>query len=216
MPTSRKHDCYIWASWLPPLMSGEAQCWWSAWFRAWHRYDKFEREGGDLATWKAEHQDMLIARQRELEADGWTVYVEDQNSFKLKGRSATVAGKCDLVAVRGEEARIEDCKSGDRKQSDVFQVYLYLFAAPYFHQAVQGKRISGAVRYRTASVEIAPEMLTPDLRERILASIRRIGAPVDPPSKVPSVRECRFCHVGPSDCNVRIDQPDLEVSVDLF
>ena len=52
---------------------------------------------------------------RNLKAEGYAVFVEDQNKFTLKGRAATLGGVPDLVAVRGAEALVVDCKSGKQR-----------------------------------------------------------------------------------------------------
>ena len=43
---------------------------------------------------------------------GYTVSTEGQNSFNLRGRSAVLAGKPDLVARRGDEVVVVDAKTG--------------------------------------------------------------------------------------------------------
>ena len=43
---------------------------------------------------------------------GYTVYVENQNSFRLRGRQATLGGKPDLIAVKNADAVIIDAKTG--------------------------------------------------------------------------------------------------------
>lgn len=50
----------------------------------------------DLAKWTAEHTQLVRARQATLEAQGFTVYTEAQNAFKLTSETGIqVSGKPD-------------------------------------------------------------------------------------------------------------------------
>lgn len=75
------------------------------------------------------------------------MWVEDQNKFTIRGRTATLAGKPDLVAIKGEVVRVIDCKTGSRKGSDFLQVLIYLLLLPRVHPECRGKLLSGEVRY---------------------------------------------------------------------
>lgn len=213
--------CYV--TWITGVLSGEKSCWFAPWLRSNFQIDKLER-GFDFAAWAVEHTEMVTARARELQTEGWTVFLEAQNDFKLKGELATLSGKCDLVAVRGDEARVEDCKSRQQRNSDHQQVLIYMLALPLLAKAkrpspmalaVAGKRISGAVVYRDQRVEIRPEELTPAVKQRISDTVKRMGDPTRPPT-VPSAAECRFCDVGPQDCQDRIDEPDTTVDASEY
>ena len=50
--------------------------------------------------WMLNHTALLNRERERLEELGHTVYVENQNSFRLRGRYATLAGKPDLIAVK--------------------------------------------------------------------------------------------------------------------
>lgn len=214
--TTPRRGAYLWVTWLTPTLSGDAQCTWAPWFKAHFKFEKVERDGFNLAKWKSEHAEMVEARAAAMKADGWAVYTEDQNAFTLRGRVAAVGGKPDLVAVRGDEAKVIDCKGGKRRDSDVWQVLLYLLALPLTHAAVREKRLSGEVQYRDGSLSIGgPDDFGPEMRERIIAAINAAGGKVQPP-RVPSPRECGFCEIGPSDCPDRIDQSVAEAAVEFF
>ena len=94
-----RDEPYIWVTWLGKLLAGDAHCEWALWFRAHHTYDKQKDETFDLTAWKAGHGEFVRVRAAELRAAGYTVFVEDQNRFALKGKAATVGGKPDIVAV---------------------------------------------------------------------------------------------------------------------
>lgn len=212
MPTTSRRGVYFWTTWLTPALCGDAQCLWAPWFQGHYTFDKLERGGLDLETWKVEHAAMVDAAAAAYRRDGWTVTLEDQNKFSLRGAAATVAGKPDLVAVRGDEARVVDCKSGKRRGSDIQQVLLYMFALPLSMPAVQGKRLAGELQYRDGPLTIRPDEFTPELRARIVDTIKRLAA-CEPPPRVPSTRECAWCDIGPADCPDRLETPQAEVAV---
>jgi hypothetical protein len=143
-----RNSSYIWVTWITGLLSGDRHCLWSAWYRA--HFKGYERRptSFDLAAWTATHAEMVRARAEALRADGYQVYVEDQNKFTLRGRAATLGGVPDLVAVRetssgGREALVVDCKSGRQRNSDFFQVLTYMLVLPLTHPALTGVGPSG-------------------------------------------------------------------------
>ena len=56
--------------------------------------------------------------------------IEGQNSFQLRGSSATLAGKPALIAQRDDDAVVVDVKTGHESASHVVQVMIYLYAIP--------------------------------------------------------------------------------------
>ena len=68
--------------------------------------------------------------RRQWDDRGFSTFVEDQNSFRLRGDVATLAGKPDLIAVNGTRAVISDAKTGQPKPSHQAQVMLYMYAVP--------------------------------------------------------------------------------------
>ena len=203
--TTRRDNSYIWVTWITGLLSADKHCEWAAWFRA-HFQDYAKVPSTfDLATWKAAHGGMVRDRAGQLKADGWTVYVEDQNKFSLAGKAATLGGVADIVAVRDGEGLVIDCKSGRQRDSDSFQVLTYMMVLPYTHAACKDVPLAGEVQYRDASVHIAPEQLTDEMRWLIRGVIERVGGTV-PAVKVPSFSECRFCDLTAADCAERVDE----------
>ena len=215
--TVPRGSSYIWVTWITGLLAADRQCEWSAWFRA--HFSGYEKTPTDfnLAAWKAAHGEMVRARAEALKAEGHTVFVEDQNKFTLKGRAATLGGVPDLVALRGAEALVVDCKSGKQRDSDSFQVLTYMRVLPITHAACRGVPLAGEVQYRDASVNIAPGQLTDELKGLIRGTIERVGS-ATPAVKVPSLSECRFCDITAADCPERIDEEQSQAAVehDLF
>ena len=71
-----------------------------------------------------------------------TVYVENQNSFRLRGRYATLAGKPDLIAVKHGDAVIIHAKTGRPSPHHTVQVMIYQYAVPKALEQYQPRRCS--------------------------------------------------------------------------
>jgi hypothetical protein len=195
---------FIWASWISKLMAGEKQCQWASWFRSHYVWDKVP-SGLDLAKWTAEHAQLLQARRAALEAEGFTVYAEDQNSFTLMGKTGIqVSGKPDIVAIRGPEAYVEDCKTGTPRHSDHFQVLVYMLSLPHVDGPCKGRKVEGRIVYGNTVVDVPLSKIDADLKELFRRTVLTIGGP-EPARKVPSWGECRYCDISRADCPERIE-----------
>lgn len=213
MSERRRGLPYIYATWLAKALGG-ARCQWKFWFAAHFKYDKHEEMASDLVKWNREHNALMRARRRELEEDGWTCTVEDDNAFRLQGQTAVLAGKPDLVAVKGDRALVVDGKTGRERDSDVYQVLLYLFAIPHSRPDLP-KMLEGEVFYKTgAAVTLSSAELAPHM-DAIRSMIRVISSDTAPP-KAPSREECRFCNVGPKDCPQRVSEAQATTEVSAF
>jgi hypothetical protein len=202
-PTERSNP-FIWVSWLSKLMAGEKQCEWASWFRSHYIWEKVP-SGLDLAKWTADHAQLLRARKAELEAEGFNVYAEDQNSFTLMGQTGIeVSGKPDLVAIRGQETYVEDCKTGTPRHSDHFQVLVYMLALPHVEGPWKGRKLDGRIIYGNAVVDVPASKIDAGLRELFRKTVLTIGGP-EPARKAPSWGECRYCDISQADCPERID-----------
>lgn len=202
--TRRAGKPYIYATWVAKLLGGH-QCLWSAWFRAHFKHQKFEESAADLVKWNRDHTKLMAARQRALEAEGWTCVVEDDNSFKLEGQTAVVAGKPDLIAFKGDEVRIVDGKTGRERDSDLWQVLLYLWAFQKVRPDLADKTLSGEVCYRADIVTLTPDDIAGEKLDRMLQVIKVVGGDDAPPKK-PTRAECRMCTIGPRDCPERVGE----------
>lgn len=209
-PIPRTGKPYVWVTWLAKLL-GEDQCRWSAWFKAHYSHAKFETMGPQLATWNREHTALMRRVRTELEENGWRCTTEDQNAFKIEGSTAVVAGKMDLVATfdPGTDALVIDGKTGRPKESDWWQVLIYLFA--YSLQRVRPRRLDGRtfrgeVRYTHApTVHLrADRVLAPNAGHlEDLTQMIQIIASDTAPARAPSRRECAHCNIGFADCPER-------------
>jgi len=200
----KRSSPFIWVSWLSKLMAGEKQCEWACWFRSHYIWDKVP-SSLDLAKWTANHTQLLRARKADLEAEGFTVYAEDQNSFTLKGTNGIeVSGKPDIVAIRGEEAYVEDCKTGTPRHSDHFQVLVYMLSLPHVQGHCKGRKLEGRLIYGNTIVAVPSSKIDADLKELFRKTVLAIGGP-EPAEKVPSWGECRYCDISKADCPERIE-----------
>ena len=96
---------YIWVTWLAPYLVGEKSCEWSGWFRAQHKSGTWNKVPSDFntANWLEDHTDLLKRWGDCYRGKNMTVSIENQNSFHLKGKTAELAGKPDLIVKPLEE-----------------------------------------------------------------------------------------------------------------
>ena len=127
------------------------------------------------------------------------MYVEDQNSFRLRGQSATLAGRPDLIVVRNHDALIIDIKAGQKQPSHYVQIMIYIYALPRALPQYQHAKLAGEVIYPTRTVRVPMGSLHTQFKKDLGALIRRIAAD-KPATRVPSPQECRFCDISALDC----------------
>jgi CRISPR/Cas system-associated exonuclease Cas4 (RecB family) len=201
----RRAKNYIWVTWLAKLLGGD-QCMWSGWFKAHYQYVKFEKDAESLQEWNREHTQLMTERRLELQNEGWTVYGEEQNAFTVIGEKADVAGKPDIVAVKGVDVLLVDGKTGKQRDSDIWQVLLYLWGIPLsasdIRDVLAGKTVEGEVQYKRGDQRITVTPPQPDQVEHIVRLVKVISADQAPP-KAPSRWECQRCNVGAQDCPER-------------
>ena len=83
--------------------------------------------------------------------------IEGQNSFELRGRSATLVGKPDLITQRDGQAVIVDVKTGEDSPSHVVQVMIYLYAIPRAQERYRTLKLRGQATYLDHTVRIPAE-----------------------------------------------------------
>ena len=84
-----------------------------------------------------DHTALVNQARESREKLGYTVFTEGQNSFRLRGRAATLAGKPDLIAVKGQDVVIIDAKTGKPSPSH---------PAPGPHLSVRRSQSAGPVQ----------------------------------------------------------------------
>ena len=110
---------YLWVTWLTKLLVGENSCEWAAWFRANNEGWSYNKVPStfNATEWQLQHTELLNKVRNQIETDGNTVFSENQNSFNLRGRTAVLGGKPDLVTVSGATGTILDAKTGQPSPS---------------------------------------------------------------------------------------------------
>jgi len=209
---------YVWVTWLTPLLAGSSNCQWAAWFQA--NYS-FEKPLSDFSDWRVKHGRLVSRRVKELEAEGYKVYVEGENKFTITGKDdiVRVAGQADIVALKEDLIIVEDCKTGKKRDSDVMQVlsYMLLLSAPGGASHCKGKKLEGRLIYGEEIMDIPHAMMDQEFKESFRDMVGLISSS-EPARKVPSVRECRFCKISSTYCPERVDttgETELE-DHDLF
>ena len=204
MPRPRESP-YIWTTWLARLLAGEASCEWASWFRSHYQAWAKPPSDFDQAQWMLEHTALVNQARESREKLGYTVYTEAQNAFRLRGRSATLAGKPDLIAVKGQDVVIIDAKTGKPSPSHAAQVRIYMYALPKALEQFRGVEFRAHVVYPDANVGIPASAVDGKFVERLGALIRRLAAET-PARKVPSTQECRWCDITKADCPERVER----------
>ena len=199
---------YIWATWLPRLLTGERSCEWAIWFKA-HYWD-WTRQPRDFdqSKWLLDHTALLHQQKAEWEERGYDVYVEAQNSFQLRGRTATLAGRPDLIVDRGDDALIIDVKTGQEQPWHAVQIQIYQYALPKaLPERFRHARLAGEVVYPSRIARVPRGALPGQFIDQLGSTIRRLATP-NPPKPTPSFQECRFCDITAADCPERVDEPN--------
>ncbi len=198
----------VWVTWLTKLLTGENSCEWAAWFRTHVRsYRKVPNDFNAL-KWQLEHTNALNALLKRIEAPGRSAFIEDQNHFTLRGSTAALSGKPDLVAYSGTTGAIYDVKTGRSSPSHVMQVMIYMYALPRATKRYQGMSFEGIVAYADHQVRIPNSAIDGMFVAHLSQLVRRIADDA-PARRVPSQRECRFCPITTIDCP---DRATSEVS----
>ena len=209
MAQKRSTGPYIWATSLPRLLTGENSCEWAGWFKAQHENSRWTRTRNDFdqTKWLLDHTALLCDQKRNWESKGYTVLTEGQNTFRLRGKTATLAGKPDLVAVRGNTAVIIDGKTGKDGSAHAVQVMIYLYTLPLTGDRYKELQLHGQVSYQDHTVEVPSAAVDHRFTDRLAGLIRRIASDT-PAAQVPSSAECRFRDITGADCPERIDDED--------
>ena len=204
MPTRREFP-YIWATWLPRLLTGENSCEWAIWFKA--HYVDWTRQPSDFdqAQWLLDHTALVNERITNWTVGGYDVNVEARNRFELRGKAATLAGRPDIIAHRDDDGVIVDAKTGHESPSHAAQVMIYLYAVPRALQRYRNAKLRGQVTYCDHTVRVPVEAVDEKFIQNLGVLIRRLSAEA-PARRVPSSQECRFCDITAADCPQRVDE----------
>ncbi len=82
---------------------------------------------------------------------------------------------------------------------------IYLYAVPRAIERYRRFKLRGQVTYRDHTVSISAEAVDEQFIQNLSALIRRLSAD-EPPRRVPSRQECRFCDISAAECPARVDE----------
>lgn len=206
----KRDKVFIWVTWFTKLITGEQQCEFATWLKAHYKLDKGPSTFNSR-KWNIDHTQLLHKCRDELEAQGYIVKLEDQNSFKIYyPNGITVSGKADIVGLIIDpdgaivSGLVDDCKTGKPKDSDQVQVMLYMLFLPACIKAYEEVKFDGNVIYNGGKVPIGWAEVDSNFKELVNALIKRIGDE-KPCRKVPSCGECNWCDISKEDCPERIE-----------
>jgi PD-(D/E)XK nuclease superfamily len=161
----------------------------------------------------------LTYRISNLQTEGFTVCVEGENWFEVSGRDRPikVLGKPDIVAIQGERVFVEDCKTGQNKNSDLYQIPIYLLLLPVSTTKYRGVSLKGRLVYTDSVIEIQNELVDREFKVQFREAIAFLSSTI-PARKVPSFQTCHYCDISAQYCPERVEE-DLTESAedhDLF
>lgn len=203
MSTVKRDKPFIWVTWLTALITGEKQCEFQSWFKTRFKQDK--KPGNfQLTQWNVKHNQLVHKNRDALEAAGYEVNTEDQNSFKMIFPSGVaLSGKSDIVAIKDARGLVVDCKTGKPKTSDQIQVVLYMMFLSKCIKEYEDIIFDGRVVYLDGNVNIFWRDIDSGLKDVIQDYIDRLSKD-EPCRKVPSWGECRFCDLTKQECSERM------------
>ena len=159
----------------------------------------------DQVKYSIRHTELMRRSTNNLESQGYEVQQEYENEFRLKLQGATISGRPDLIAVRGNEALILDVKAAQPSPAHQAQVMLYIMLLQLAGDIYRDLDMSGQVRYgEDHTMDVAGRDVDDEFRDVVTSLIGRLTAK-EAPRKVPSTAECRFCPIPREYCPERIE-----------
>ena len=210
MANLRPDGPYFWASWLSKYRH-DHHCGWQVWFQARHSRNSWDREPNDfnLESWTKEHNDLVSETAQEWADKGYVVMLESQTKFNLTGRTATVAGKPDLVVWRDKDVVVIDVKTGQQRTSDVVQVLLYMWALPLqFLSFFRDKELRGQLVYRDHVMDIPVDGLNDQCKRDFANTVNTLASSTEP-LRHPDPDWCKRCPITAKDCPDRMKSSPL-------
>ena len=192
----------VWVTSLTKLLSGEHICQWAAWFKTFHWFDPAPNTF-DAPKWSMDHSALVRKEVAALTADGYTVTTEDQNKFLIKGTTAHLAGKPDIIAIKGGNGLIVDAKTGMPGPSFPLQVMIYMWAIPKAREEFRHIKFDGKLAFKAGWQPVSQENIPPTLVKELGVLMKTIGGET-PPLKSPNYDECKYCKIGSADCPERV------------
>ena len=207
--TTLRSSPYLYATWPTKYLTGDKSCLWACWFKTHHQNFEKAPSDFDLVRWQAEHTVLVNSLVNDLEKRGCEVFIEHQNSFRIKSRKSglTVSGRPDLIAKHPDgRTVIYDAKTGRESTSHLLQVQLYMYLLPRLADSRwRGTRFWGAVVYADGAEKIIPpESIDNAFIERLANFMQKMASDM-PARRVPSEFECGQCDLTSADCPEKIE-----------
>ena len=178
MAQLRANGPYIWVTWLTRLLVGENSCEWAAWFRSQHESWSWSKVPStfDQAAWQMDHTTKLNETRQYWEEQGRTVLTEAQNSFVLRGKTAALGGRPDLIAWKGGDGTVIDVKTGQPSPAHSVQVMIYMYAIPRALRQYNGIAFNGKVVYVDHEVAVPSSAVDETFIANLSELIRRLAS----------------------------------------
>ena len=136
------------------------------------------------------HTSLLNEKKSQWEARSQDVYVEGQNSFRLRGQSATLAGRPDLIVVRSNDALIIDVKAGQEQPAHFVQIMIYMYALPRALPQFQHAKLAGEVVYPTGTRRAMGSLHTQFKTDLGATGLPRTSQPPECPANTFTAKDC--------------------------
>jgi CRISPR/Cas system-associated exonuclease Cas4 (RecB family) len=193
---------YAWVTRVAQLMAKEKNCHYGNWLPTNYHISLLPSDFDS-----SDHDKMVIQRSIELQNLGFSVNVENANSFKVKGKtySICIAGRPDIVAIKDNWVVVEDCKSGREKTSHLYQILLYMLLLPHAPETkslCKGQIPHGRLVYPDRIIDIPNQRIDRDFIthfQQVLSSLTR----PDFPPRQPHSSECRYCRLPEKNCSFK-------------
>jgi hypothetical protein len=101
---------------------------------------------------------------------------------------------------------MEDCKTGRKKNSDLYQVLIYLLLVPVSIQKCKGLDLRGRSGYPDGVMEIQTTQVDKTFKAQLREMIATLSSRMLT-RKVSSFQECRFCDIPARCCPKRVEKP---------
>ena len=165
---------YIWATWLPQLMTGDRSCEWAIWFKAHYQDWTKAPSNFDTADWQVRHTALLAQQIEFWENRSDKVSVEHHNSFQLRGETAILAGRPDLVAEKNGRIHIISVKTGQTQTWHEIQMMIYMYAVRRAREIPVGPHVAAEIVYPDESVQARPGAIHQSFVRDMAALIRKL------------------------------------------
>lgn len=123
------------------------------------------------------HAAMVHRAGQEARSGGYITTLEDENTFQVEFEGVLISGRPDLVSLKHDFARVEDCKSGRRRQvGDFVQTMIYMLLLPRALPTFAGCAIAGVVHYQDGPIPISPHAVDTEFETRLRKRLRLLNS----------------------------------------